>query len=461
MSHSIIDKNQSAGQLTGMSDCFVRVQNPSTVYPPYEIHPIAPPLTSFTKPPVAVLMDMDGTTTTTETLCLHSLEHAVRSAMGPAGANWKGLDPESDYPNVIGNSTTRHMEYLVDAYGQHFDADALGRAFLTAADWTLRHGRDQRRKQQVEINLRLAGKRPDSEFENEGLRTENLDLISENPDLRIEKLDSRTGHPDLRIENPDLIIAACIDIYYQRYHEILAAIERDDRSFLQQIPGMDARRSFIEPMPAVALTLALLKGDLGSEAELIALPENSLNDSDLSGSSLSDSPHPDKKTTLRKLGLFFRDHPVKLALVTSSIRYEADIVLQEVFRSIRKETESWPVSDAVKTKLKERFRHPMHCYDSIVTADDSSEIRLKPHRDLYSIALQQLGIPPDQFDRAIGFEDSDSGTIAIRAAGIGRCIALPFHETSGHAFHAASAVARGGLPEVLIQHRFFLDKLIP
>ena len=85
MSHSIIDKKQAAEYLTGFSDLFVRIQNPSTVYPSHEICPLALPLTAFSELPVAALMDMDGTTTTTETLCLHSLEFAVRAAMGAAG----------------------------------------------------------------------------------------------------------------------------------------------------------------------------------------------------------------------------------------------------------------------------------------------------------------------------------------------------------------------------------------
>ncbi len=446
MALKIIDKKEAAGLASGVSDLFVRIPNPSYVYPPYEVCPIAAPLTAFDKPPVAAVMDMDGTTTTTETLCLHSLEFAVRKAMGADGTNWNGLDPQRDYPNVIGNSTTKHVEYLVDAYGDRFDALALGEAFLVAADWTLRHSRDEQRKQQVRINLKQAG--PDEKS----------------------------------ITRPDLQIQACIDIYYQRYHEILAAIEAGNRDFLKQIPGVDADRPLIEPMPGVGVTLALLSGDLGEEAGKLAglLPmpdatktagrdgsvtgdtagtQPAIGDP-ASGNATLTQPIPDAENTLARLGRFFRKHPVRLALVTSSIRYEAEVVMSELFHVLRHEAASWPVSQSVHERIDRRFSSPEACYDAFVTASDSSEIRLKPFRDLYSIALQQAGVGTEDFDAVIGFEDSQSGTVAIRAAGIGRCVAVPFHETGGHDFDAASVVAHGGLPEVIIQHRFFMEKLL-
>jgi len=470
MAIKIIDKKGAAGLASGVSDLFVRIPNPSYVYPPYEVCPIAAPLTGFNKPPVAAVMDMDGTTTTTETLCLHSLEHAVRMAMGSDGQDWPGLDPQRDYPNVIGNSTTKHVEYLVDAYGARFDAHALGQAFFAAADWTLRHSRDEQRKQQVRINLRQ-------------LRVGDFVSGGSNalPGAQKEALVRN-------LERRDLQIRACIDIYYQRYHEILAAIEADNRDFLNQIPGVDAGRPLIEPMPGVGVTLALLSGDLGEEAGklagLLPVPDTKKTmtagrDEATSGDAASNAasvqpesgdtsagdaaqkqPIPDTETTLVRLGRFFRKHPVRLALVTSSIRYEAEVVLREVFHVLRHEAASWPVSHSVRERIDRRFSSPEACYDAFVTATDSSEIRLKPFRDLYSIALQQTGVDPADFDAVIGFEDSQSGTVAIRAAGIGRCVAVPFHETGGHDFDAASIVAHGGLPEVLLQHRFFLDKLL-
>jgi beta-phosphoglucomutase-like phosphatase (HAD superfamily) len=101
------------------------------------------------------------------------------------------------------------------------------------------------------------------------------------------------------------------------------------------------------------------------------------------------------------------------------------------------------------------LKHYRNTYDAFITASDSTEIRLKPHRDLYSIALHQMNVPVKDFGNVIGFEDSESGTIAIRAAGIGRCIAVPFAQTKGHNFEAATLVCAGGVPEVVLEHNVF------
>lgn len=54
---------------------------------------------------VAIVQDMDGTTT--ENLCLHSLETMVRRVTARlTPAQWTGLDRARDYPHIIGNSTT-------------------------------------------------------------------------------------------------------------------------------------------------------------------------------------------------------------------------------------------------------------------------------------------------------------------------------------------------------------------
>ena len=116
----------------------------------------------------------------------------------------------------------------------------------------------------------------------------------------------------------------------------------------------------------------------------------------------------------------------------------------------------WPVSKGKKEFLLHKFSDYKNVYDGLVTASDSSEIRLKPHRDLYSIALHQLGIEPKNFKNVIGFEDSESGTIAIRAAGVGLCCAVPFTDTSFHDFQAASYVLKNGLPEAIIKHNVFV-----
>ena len=105
----------------------------------------------------------------------------------------------------------------------------------------------------------------------------------------------------------------------------------------------------------------------------------------------------------------------------------------------------------------DKFETYQKYYDGFVTASDSNEIRLKPHRDLYSIALHKLAVPKNDFNKVIGFEDSESGTIAIRAAGIGRAVAVPFAKTEGHNLDAASYISKGGLPEIILKQNLFLS----
>lgn len=414
------------------SQFFAKIPNPASVFPEFEIVPLARPRTHFDEPPLAFLMDMDGTTTTTEVLCIHAMEHTIRQAMGENGTGWSGLDPQKDYPNIIGNSTTRHVEYLVKTYGDSFRQKTLQDHFLQAANWTMKHGKDPKRIEETTHHCRKFG----VSFSEEGV------------DMKLTK-------PTIQTFNEQVL--ACIDIYYRRYHEILAAIENNDRQFLESIPGIDTGKSLIEPMPGVAVTLALMKGLPGEEAKKLAEPLIQSSSFLKPGDNVSITQAGD---ILSKLANFFAKKPVKVGLVTSSIRYEAKIVLQKVFQEIQKEVQSWPLSGSTKKMLLQQFDSFHNYYDAFVTASDSSEIRLKPHRDLYSIALQTMGIPPTNFDRVAGFEDSESGTVAIRAAGVGLCTALPFAETGNHNFDAATVIAQGGLPEVLIHHNLFLSSLI-
>jgi HAD superfamily hydrolase (TIGR01509 family) len=96
-------------------------------------------------------------------------------------------------------------------------------------------------------------------------------------------------------------------------------------------------------------------------------------------------------TDLRRLG-------VPLALASNSPRFLVD--------------------DALRTAgLADAF-------DVIVTSDDVE--RPKPAPDIYLLASERLGVPPDQ---ALALEDSASGVTAAKAAGL-TCIAVPmFAET--------------------------------
>ncbi len=61
-----------------LSEDFAVVENPDYIFPPYELYPLAQKATELSSGMTGAVMDMDGTTTTTETLCIHSLETMVR-----------------------------------------------------------------------------------------------------------------------------------------------------------------------------------------------------------------------------------------------------------------------------------------------------------------------------------------------------------------------------------------------
>lgn len=435
------DASEAASLLALLGDEFAVVRNPSYVHPPYEFYPLAPKRTLLERGLAGVVMDMDGTTTTTEPLCLHSLETMVARLCGHAGdAGWPGLNRERDYPHIIGNSTTKHVEYLVDTYGSGIDEVAFKRAFLHAAAWTLTHGRDEGRRRDAENSAAALGV-PDA------VRHPRFaEAATDEPGGNALDELERTFASLLRLDSFENRVRAAVDIYYQRYHYILGLLAQgrpDDVNHLVQEPG---HANVIEPMPGVGVFLAMLKGWLDADAGKLAPVA-----AGETGRAMAES-------RLAALGRHFAQQPARIAVVTSSIAYEAGIVLGEVFRVLREEAASWPVSAECRERVLAGFEAPGTCYDGIVTASDSSEIRLKPHRDLYSIALHQLGIGREDFGKVAGFEDSESGTIAIRAAGIGCCCAVPFAQTAGHGFQAASVVANGGIPEVLLERNVFLPE---
>ena len=435
-----------------LGDEFVIIENPNYVHPEFEICPLAPKITKKRERLVAIVQDMDGTTTTTENLCLYSLETMVRKISGRlSNDQWSGLDRERDYPHIIGNSTTKHVEFLVRKYRDFIDRQSFQKAFLRAAWLTLAGGRDEKRKQEVHADLKY--------FKcNNILTDENIaswrNEINAKKQLfvpgKIEQLiDDHSGLMEFNSFSDQ--VRAAIDIYYQIYHEILFKIEKNTLHDLYDITP-DKSKNLISPMPGVGIFLATVKGWLGEDAALFYEELcNSISDHQIDP--------VDAKIRLTKLGRHFQQHPLKIAIVTSSIIYEAHIVLSEVFRIIREEMQNWRLPQDRKEHLIRLFSDYKRVVDCVITASDSSEIRLKPHHDLYSLALHQLGIQKQDFDKVIGFEDSESGTIAIRAAGIGLCVAVPFADTEGHHLEHASYILRGGLPEAMVVHQLFLRQM--
>ncbi|MFP4581625.1 MAG: hypothetical protein ACLFQ6_12940 [Candidatus Sumerlaeia bacterium] len=442
----------------GMKGDAILVRNPSYLASPVEIYPLAD-IPEKPLPRVrGMVMDMDGTTTTTEPLCLHSLEWMVRQVSGlRRHPDWPGLDQDRDYPNIIGNSTTKHVEYLLETYEDIFDRKSCLEAFIHAAAWTLAFGRDPGRKNELRANiaaLGLGGLWQDGSFQAlaEGMH--------DHYDLReLDKLARRLAGEmihEFRTESLAERVRASIDIYYMRYHMILADIAAGhgkDRA--REILG-SADASLIEPMPAIGIMLAAARGFLGSDLALFQemleahLRENGM----LPGTYNADQA----REKLAQLGRYLEVNPLSLAIVTSSIAYEAGIVLDEIFSVLRRQIQDWPVSREKKKMILRHFAAPENLYDAIITASDSSEIRLKPHRDLYAIALHTMGLAPEEYRYVVGFEDSESGVVAIRAAGIGQAVAVPFVSTTGHDLSAAAAIAPGQMPEVLLLRNCYLDE---
>ncbi len=449
------DREQTATLVKRLGRQFALVKNPAYVYPPYEAYPLAPAIRRLPRGLVGIVKDMDGTTTTTEALCLHSLETMVRRITGrETRAAWAGLDRQRDYPHIIGNSTTRHVEYLVQTYWDDIREAAMRRAYVEAAAWTLAVGQDPGRRLEVRANMATLGVAKmleDKEFR-ALLAIETL--AGQAVKRRLDTL-ARRYEKSFRFDDETDVVRAAIDIYYYRYHEILAAVKLGKGKELSESILEEPGRRLIEPMPGVGVFLCLIKGWLSArEAEAL---ENSVAEP-LRAHGVSAARIRKAKGTLPALARYFIDHPLRVAVVTSSIEYEARIVLNEVFRVLQEQVAEWPIDKRRRTELIKRLASPDAYYDAMITASDSSEIRLKPHRDLYSIALHRIGLGPEEFDQVIGFEDSESGTIAIRAAGVGCCVAVPFAETAGHDLSAASHIAKAGLPEAMLLERLYLGE---
>jgi len=435
---------------------FTIVENPSYIYRPCDIYPMPPKILTPRTRLVAIVKDMDGTTTTTEELCVHSLEFTVGKLCGKElDKGWKGIERKADLPHIIGNSTTKHVEYLVGKYEGGIDLEAFRHAYFHAVLWNLVEGRDPGRREEVLANLQTLGI-------GEMLKEDSLRSFLASPSFNKKEGELLVCtllrlYPSMpRLETFEDRVRAAIDIYYQRYHEILALIAKGKGDSLSaKILGTPSAH-LIEPMPGVAIFIAALKGWLGEHLgrfgeelrDLLRLRPKCDATPDEIGKGME---------RLFGLGCWLERNPLRVAIVTSSIEYEARIVLKEVFKILHRQAASWDISQKKKEFILSRFSDFSMTYDGFITASDSSEIRLKPHPDLYSIALHRMGVAREDMDAVIGFEDSESGVRAIRAAGIGLCAAVPFPFTQGHDLTAAAYVLHGGLPEALLKYSLFLE----
>ncbi|MFH0735946.1 MAG: hypothetical protein V1773_00055 [bacterium] len=455
LNNRIISPGTAGEHLSHLSDEFSIINNPAYIFPPFEILPLASKISTKRDHIAAFVTDMDGTTTTTEELCLYSLEFMIRTMSGKLTVgDWHGLDKTIDYPYVIGNSTTKHVEFLINRYSNFINKNFTSKALIKAMVWQLIFGKDKVRKEEIINNIKhfkLDELLTDPKFE-KLLNTNNLNEFNLSDEL-IYLMQNYS--PVFDSLNHSVLVKIGIDIYYYKYHEILERLKSGKSREIALELFNDENKNLIEPMPGIGIFLALIKGWLGDNIQLFV---NLLIDEYKKKSNAVFICNDKEKliADLIQLANRFTNQPAKIGIVTSSIFFEADIVLTELFNVIKKQFLKLDLNDSIKQELAEKFTHYSLVYDTIATASDTNEIRLKPHRDLYSIALHNLHIPKNEFINVIGMEDSESGTIAIRAAGIGFCIAVPFTQTNFHNFDAASVIAYGGLPELILRHKLFL-----
>lgn len=437
-------KREAKNMLESQSNEFAIIENPEFIHPNYEILPMAFKLNAPLNDLKAVLMDMDGTTTSMENLSIYSLEFMIRKMSGKIKQeDWRGLDQMIDYPNIIGNSTTKHVEYLVIKYSGFFDYKKIIEIFIYSSLWILSLSKNDRIKEEVKLNL--------THFNLHNI----IPSIDPNKNLLIEtkEIISRSNIGFSKLSNRDLVKIGVV-IFYQKYHELLDRIEKGESNNLSDELLSNTNNQLIDPAPNVFILLALIKGWLGEEIKTL-IPRLVSDYEKKSGVKFQGNLSLVEENLL-SLSRKFEQNSLKIALVTSSTSYEVNIIMKEVFRKICLEIDNYNLSERKKEFLKKKFSDFNNIYNSIVTANDSNEIRLKPHRDLYSIALNTLGISKNFFDQVIGFEDSESGTIAIRAAGVGMCIAVPLAETAGHNFEAATYICKAGFAQVLLDYNLFI-----
>jgi len=365
---------------------------------------------------------------------------------------WAGLDHEKDYPFIIGNSNFRHTEFLVKRYEPQINQDALRSAFFEAVLWTLSNMTDRGRIKVIRqnaVNCGLSVLLENEEFKILlGKGAVNDENVGKHSEPFIKKYGSR-----FRTTNFNELVAACLDIYYMRYHSIMRRIEAGEGDKLsKELLGSEPRH-LIEPMPGYAIYVALIKGLLVDESDFLF---DELKRSLLANShtKYQEAEINAKRHVLKKLAAYFSLKPAKTALVTASIFYEAHVCMKEIMHVAS--LEIWRITDKMKMRILAAFSDYNNIYEGFITASDSSEARLKPHRDLYSIALYQMSVPREEYSNCIVLEDTEPGIISARAAGIGLACALPNRDTQKQDYSAASFVLHGGLPELMLLYNTFL-----
>lgn len=429
-SHRYVARDEVPECLRDHPGEFVLVRNEETPYPPAELVLLAPKQIRLSGHPAAILFDMDGTTTTTETLCCAGMEEMIRRMSGLREDRWAGLDRERDYPALIGYSGVRNFEYLSMQYGHLFSMRHTQEAYLDALAWNMSIHGDPAVQTALASSLSAAGLRPLLECPELAALQERT-LTEQGKAIHREKITTICGEQLGSFLSGNLMHAG-LTIYCHFYH--------------QHISGQHAPE--ITPIPGVGVAMALAKGWLGGAAVRcldVLRPGHG-------GGARGNAAHDG----LARLGERFARRPAKLALVTSSSAYEAGHVLRHLFARLREEVRTWNLPGEVEARILAGFAAPEACYDAVVTSSDLSRSRLKPHRDPYSLALHRLNLRPADPAQTIGFEDTEPGILSLRAAGVGVTVAVPFAGTHAHDFRAASHVLPGGFPQAILDFGLFL-----
>ncbi|MGB9626749.1 MAG: hypothetical protein ACPMAQ_17995, partial [Phycisphaerae bacterium] len=368
----------------GVSE-FAQVRNLDYVFSPWEIYPLAPRITPPLERIVAFAVDMDGTSTTTEPLALHALEYMVRRLTGRmTTARWGGLDPVRDHPYVIGNSNFRHTEFLVQRYRDHLNPEAFRQAFFEALAWTLANMTDPQRRRDIAQNARNCGlgeMLADPAFQTL-VKEETIDEA--NAARLVTPFLERYG-PTFHWDHLSAMVSAALDIYYMRYHAILRRIEQGEGERLGRELLGEAGRRLVEPMPGYDVFVPLIKGWLGPEIDALYEPLRAEQRAQPGPTHSAAAPDTVRARLVRLAG-HFRREPAKLGLVTASIAYETHAVMKEVVRVMAERIGNWPVPAACRDRILAHLADYRGVFDGFICASDACEPRLKPHRDLYSLA---------------------------------------------------------------------------
>ncbi|MCU7494391.1 MAG: hypothetical protein HF314_04645 [Ignavibacteria bacterium] len=435
---------------------FAVVHNPALVYPETELLPLAPKITAPQKELSAVVLDLEGAACTTVDLRLHSLEYVIRSISGRLSRDeWKGLDPLLDYPNLLGISVSEQIRYLIQRYHNFIKSDQMKDAYFNSVLWTSILSHDEERKLEAGHSLEYFGLQDmlkDSKFNELVIQKEfnkyNSNIIT---NYFVHKYGSL-----LNLQNFENSIRAAAEIFYRHYHQTLELIKYGEGSNLAEKLTGKSDMPLIRPLASVSLLFALVKGWLGEEVDYLFDELN--QELKLKSSQVYRISSPaEARLKLKKLGRHFETHPVKIALATSSASYEAGIVLEELFNVISHEIRKWKLPQAKKDLLLGKFSDFRNVVDVFVTGSQSSKMRPKPHRDLFSLALGKLGLPRSMFHQVLGFEDSENGIIALRASGIGLAAAVPFAKSTRNDFSAAAFILPGGISEAILNHDLFIS----